>query len=34
MNPFLQKYAGVVMGILSGFDRILFRGTLSTAPQK
>jgi len=28
MNEFIQKYAGVVIGILSGFDRVLFRGTL------
>lgn len=28
MEAFLQKHADVVTGVLSGFDRILFRGTL------
>jgi hypothetical protein len=28
MNAFLQKHADAVIGILSGFDRVLFRGTL------
>lgn len=26
MKEFLQKFGGAVMGILSGFDRVLFRG--------
>lgn len=28
MNEFIRKHAAVVIGILSGFDRVLFRGTL------
>lgn len=28
MKEFLQKFGGVVIGVLSGFDRVLFRGTL------
>jgi hypothetical protein len=28
MNAFLQKHAAVVIGILAGFDRLVFRGTL------
>jgi hypothetical protein len=28
MNPFLQRHADSVTGMLSGFDRLLFRGTL------
>ena len=28
MNEFLRRHAGAVLGILSGFDRVLFRGTL------
>jgi hypothetical protein len=28
MHSFLQKHAAVVSGILSGFDRLVFRGTL------
>lgn len=28
MKEFLQKYGAAVIGILSGFDRLLFRGTL------
>ncbi len=28
MNAFLQKYSGQVVGVLSGFDRLLFRGTI------
>lgn len=28
MNGFLQRHADSVMGTLSGFDRLLFRGTL------
>lgn len=28
MNEFLRRHAGAVMGILSGLDRVLFRGTL------
>jgi hypothetical protein len=28
MNAFLRRFAPVVLGILSGFDRLLFRGTL------
>ena len=28
MNPFLQRHASVVSGMLSGFDRVRFRGTL------
>ena len=29
MNQFIQKYQTVVKGVLSGFDRLVFRGTLS-----
>ena len=28
MNRFLQRHAGKVMGVLSGFDRLVLRGTL------
>jgi hypothetical protein len=28
MNEFVQRHAGSVIGVLSGFDRVLFRGTL------
>src|SRR5437870_8971068 len=28
MERFLQRHAGRILGVLSGFDRILFRGTL------
>jgi hypothetical protein len=28
MNTFLQRLGGLVLGILSGFDRLVFRGTL------
>src|SRR5438876_4405626 len=28
MNAFLQRHQSSVMGMLSGFDRLLFRGTL------
>lgn len=28
MNRFLQRHASRVMGVLSGFDRLVFRGTL------
>src|SRR6516164_3069265 len=28
MHSFLQRFAGVVLGILSGFDRLVFRGRL------
>lgn len=28
MLPFIQKHAGAVIGILSGFDRLVLRGTL------
>ena len=28
MNAFLHKHAVVVIGILAGFDRLVFRGTL------
>ena len=28
MNEFLQRHAGCVIGCLSGFDRVLFRGTI------
>ena len=28
MNGFLQRHAGSVTGMLSGFDRIRFRGTI------
>ena len=28
MDSFLQRHAGDVIGVLSGFDRLLFRGTL------
>ena len=27
MNEFILKHASVVTGVLSGFDRVLFRGT-------
>lgn len=28
MNGLVQKFAGVVKGVLSGFDRIVFKGSL------
>jgi hypothetical protein len=28
MEPFLSKHAHAVIGTLSGFDRLVFRGTL------
>ena len=28
MLDFIQRHAGSVIGVLSGFDRVLFRGTL------
>jgi hypothetical protein len=28
MNEFIQRYGGTIVGVLSGFDRVLFRGTL------
>jgi hypothetical protein len=28
MNSFVQRHASSVIGVLSGFDRVLFRGTL------
>ena len=28
MRSFLQRFAGTVLGILSGFDRLVFRGRL------
>ena len=28
MNSFIQKHAAVVMGVLSGFDRLVLRGRL------
>jgi hypothetical protein len=28
MRSFLSKFSGVVRGVLSGFDRLFFRGTL------
>jgi hypothetical protein len=28
VNPFIQKHAALITGILSGFDRLVFRGTL------
>src|SRR4029077_1067374 len=28
MQSFLQRFAGTVLGILSGFDRLVFRGRL------
>lgn len=28
MNTFIQKFAGIVKGILSGFDRIVFKGSI------
>jgi hypothetical protein len=28
MNSFLRRFAAVVAGVLSGFDRVLFRGTI------
>src|SRR5712692_3124771 len=28
MERFLQRHAGRIAGVLSGFDRVLFRGTL------
>src|SRR5437867_5572216 len=27
-KPFLEKYASSIIGVLSGFDRLRFRGTL------
>ena len=30
MDSFVHKYAGLVAGVLSGFDRLVFRGTLRT----
>ena len=30
MDSFVHKYAGLVAGVLSGFDRLIFRGTLRT----
>ncbi len=35
MKEFLTRHAPVVTGILSGFDRLLFRGTLRamSAPE-
>jgi hypothetical protein len=28
MQSFLQRFGGVVLGVLSGFDRLVFRGRL------
>jgi hypothetical protein len=28
MKTFLQRFAGLVAGVLSGFDRLVFRGKL------
>ena len=28
MEQFIQKYDGKIMGVLTGFDRLVFRGTL------
>ena len=28
MNGFVQKFAGVVKGVLNGFDRIVFKGSI------
>jgi hypothetical protein len=28
MNEFIKRYAGVILGVLSGFDRLLFRGSM------
>ena len=28
MNAFLQRHAGSVLGVLSGFDRLVLRGHL------
>jgi hypothetical protein len=28
MNPFLQRFGPLVLAVLSGFDRLRFRGTL------
>ena len=28
MQTFIQKYNKVITGVLSGFDRLVFRGTL------
>ena len=28
MRRFIEKYAGQIQGVLSGFDRLIFRGTL------
>ena len=28
METFISKHAGAVIGVLSGFDRLVFRGTL------
>ena len=30
MNPFIQKHSATVTGILSGFDRLVFRGYLKS----
>ena len=30
MKSFIQKHAADVIGVLSGFDRLVFRGTLRT----
>ena len=28
MQSFLQRFSGIVLGVLSGFDRLVFRGRL------
>jgi hypothetical protein len=28
MKTFLQRFAGLVLGVLSGFDRLVFKGKL------
>ena len=28
MNPFVLRYADRIVGVLSGFDRLVFRGSL------
>jgi hypothetical protein len=28
MHSFLQRFGGIVLGVLSGFDRLVFRGRL------
>ena len=34
MQRFTDKYAGQILGVLSGFDRLIFRGTLRRIPYE